>query len=132
MDEETYGVGVGDKVTGETLNRRYHELCGWRFENYHNGGGFWHQRGDCKRVRLSPVCECGGGRVIPPLHLDANLAIAEACKMWPQTRDGWLLESHQGETRLMAHEEPVTVHGEGPLAICEVILKALIAAKESQ
>ncbi len=129
-------------MTGEELNRKYWESQGWRVF----GVGIHAELIPPDFVLDAEVEEFGrrNGKVqepfmempeklsrqLPLLHLDANLAIAEACKQWPQTRDGWLLESHQGETRLMANEEHVTVHGEGPSAICEAILKALIAAGE--
>jgi hypothetical protein len=57
------------------LNKQYHLLLGWRFEDYHNGGGFWHKGPDCKRTS-SVSCTCEGGR-LPSLHDNYGLLMEE-------------------------------------------------------
>lgn len=120
---------------GEDLNRRYHELCGWKVEQR---GGYEHcqyfflidEKGE---PRSKPNEGCHSSSLwlaAPPLHLDANLAIAEAdrvfvlpaCKKPDYTLyrgvGGWGLDS----AVLNSHPFGET--------FCIAILKALIAAKE--
>lgn len=106
-------------MTGEDLCRKYHELCGWRPKPYANpgfaGATSW----------LKP----GGGErwdSLPFLHLDANLAIAEADRVFTS---GWRLFrgvrfSIQTGTNAFDVWTADTA--------CEAILAALIAAKEAK
>ena len=64
-----------DTMTGEELNRKYHELAGWWFETTGPAAGFWHKP-TCPGLRgIGNPLSCTGH--IPNLHLDANLLIAE-------------------------------------------------------
>ncbi len=66
-------------MTGEELNRKYWELRGWR--KFYDPGSIWvnpePQRTDYAKEPVNQL------RELPPLHLDANLAIAEARKKHP-------------------------------------------------
>src|ERR1043165_801847 len=114
-------------MTGEELNRKYRELCGWTFQSYRtggrgNGGGFWHRPTGCSKFTIHSSCDCDGGRDLPTLHLDANLAIAEADRVFSRE---WAI-TVQRETVFFAGGIIKT----RAITFCEAILKALIASKE--
>src|SRR5436190_3267256 len=121
-------------MTGEELNRKYCELKGWTLTS--GVDYIFHHQPKCNPAFAMPPCKCSGA--LPPLHLDANLAIAEADRVftggWEITRTGKF--SGQG---FVAHKDP-TVKFLGysidddemedtlPLALLSLMLKALIAA----
>lgn len=124
-------------MTGEQLNRKYHELCGWKYrEGPHPylhviDGPYWEAPGD------KPDGDRAGTTELPPLHLDANLAIAEIEKLGGHlslsTVEGDADCPVQGrhwnvfvETNADFKEWPEAC----AKTLNEAILKALIAAKE--
>lgn len=115
-------------MTGEELNRKYHELRGWRAEQ--NRGYVFYHKPSCVDEVGHSRCDCSGAP--PPLHLNANLAIAEARKVFPR---GWTLKHDGGRTVYFVPriEPPILATiGEDDNPECEAVLEALIAAKESQ
>lgn len=116
-------------MTGEELNRRYHELCGWLIAL--DGKGSPPAKYHCESCQLS------ARKDLPPLHLDANLAIAEADLAFlnsdgkpdytlARNRNGWHVERFiQTPTN---YGRQMWFDG----SLCEAILKALIAARSAQ
>lgn len=43
------------------------KLFGWRWQDYHNGGGFWHKSG-CELNAKNSSCKCGGQRHTPDFY----------------------------------------------------------------
>lgn len=108
----------------EELNWKYHELCGWKIEPFENYG-YDLIAPDGKRPlgRAFPMREVLAR--MPKLHLDANLAIAEAVKVLGSGFD----------VRFFADGAAQLGKGDyctGEHAFCEAILKALIDAKHRQ
>jgi len=131
--------------TGEQLNRKWHELNGWRVERATDRVGQWHHLvrpdGSFRYSAIEPdVC----WQYLPKLNLDANLAIAELRKLVPNY--GFHLgDMHDGvrgcwcvliklPSVVASFYKPFCAFngGKGPHAFCEAILKALIASKESK
>lgn len=117
------------EMTGEQLNRRYHELCGWRFESYGNGGGCWHHP-NCEGVKRGDdnhPASCHW--MLPALHTDANLAIAEATKVFGAE---WFVGGISDTVKqyFVAPDMAVPFDRHIVTSFCEAILKAMIAAKE--
>lgn len=131
--------------SGEELNRKYWELCGWKLRKAYvsefrsETWQVWHAP-DCNEYEQHTVhfgigSEPGNCTAkLPPLHLDANLAIAEADKVFVNSKgvpyydlyrdaDQWAFDDCNDEK---------LYHGVGQHALCEAILRALIAAKESK
>lgn len=111
--------------TGEQLNEKWHTLHGWT-----RPGRRWHQP-DC-----GPNGNCKGYDELPALHLDANLAIEEADRVFS---GGWAITRFFYDTpqeprvRIWTTGRSTNgLYGEGPHAFCEAILKALIATKEKR
>lgn len=130
-------------MTGEELNKKYHELCGWtlqrvkRCDPYPKSGWIyaWTPPG-VERPEFGHEDKKLRDAELPALHLDANLAIAEADRVFVE----WLYRScpFKSRHRINAYWErnPETgfyrsleVTG---ATLCEAILKALIAAKEAK
>ncbi len=92
-------------MTGEELNRKYHELKGWP-------------------KRSGELLAC------PPLHLDANLAIAEANRVLDVNKHYWELKFASPSCSIALIENKsgkIVLHAQGE-TVGEAILKALIAA----
>jgi len=106
----------------EELNRKYHELCGWRVERnpaarprgFHGLSEWWV---DELNGHTSPR--------LPALHLDANLAIAEADRVFSHH---WSVDRLGNKFAAWSKETLISAEG---ATFCEAILKALIAAKEA-
>ncbi len=75
---EMYHTSMGFQpekhMTGEELNRKYWELCGYKF--WKLGPAY------LNRIVMQKA-NAVAWKDVPPLHLDANLAIAEARKKHP-------------------------------------------------
>jgi hypothetical protein len=123
-------------MTGEALNRKYHELCGWTLAQHQWGGVIclhWMPPGNTEIV---PPCRQARDRqeasrqYLPALHLNANLAIAEARKVFKE----WSLKTFESHCFFVPRIEPpiLACRGDGEHGACEAILKALIAAKDPQ
>ncbi len=112
-------------MNGEELNRKYWELCGVYLDSDH-GKAVWRGKylgHDCTMSEL------------PPLHLNANLAIAEAMKEFHGLH--WNIKMHMKSAMVdvyLAERGRIGIHeeGTGDYCVCEAILKALIAAKEAR
>ncbi len=111
-------------MTGEELNRKYWESKGWEFNSISQR---WHSY-NC-RMDLE---NCGGK--LPPLHLDANLAIAEADKLNGHISISTVEDDAECEVK-GRHWNVMFESGEFKdwpdvcaANLCEAILKALIAA----
>lgn len=111
------------------LNVEYHQLLGWRRQNYGNGGGYWHKPG-CDRKASMSRCECNGNWMLPRYDDNAGLLIEELNRVCGDG-DGWLLEQHKGETVVCASSQPMRVKDVGPMAFCEAALMALIHARKA-
>ena len=117
-------------MTGENLNRRYHELCGWTIKKATSGKGItWFylvrpDKGLCGNSMPDHLAWAG----LPKLHLDANLAIAEADRVFlfdGQPRYQLIMED--GLWYIKAPQQPT---GKGNASLCEAILAALIKARQ--
>ena len=122
-------------MTGEELNRKYWELCGWTIEreshdSVYKGWYYCLAPGVTKSSQKALWCSDLKwllSRHLEPLHLDANLALAEASKIFPL----WKVEQWDGFVQFDAMGYGPTKYYSGQ-SVCEVILKALIAAKEQR
>lgn len=132
------------ELSGEQLNRKWHELSGWRYVKNYGGSHL--------QLLLSPQAVAGihedylspspfpDLKIMdksPRLHTDANLAIAELLKV---ATEGWSLgpvnedaacqiEGPHFNCMIQRGESPEWPEGCGA-TVCEAILKALIASKE--
>ncbi len=124
-------------MTGKELNRKYHELCGWKksrqFMNEYRTEthDFWHTP-DCNESTAHTVhfginaMDGSGCRShLPRLDRDANLAIAEADKVFANC---WDSSRRAGQVFVSTARFVGTFYADGDHAFCEAILKALIAA----
>jgi hypothetical protein len=105
--------------SGEALNKRWHELEGWQLEHRHG----WSNPIWIRRLSL----EWAESAIdLPALHLDANLAIAAANRVFNKD---WSIEIYPDKVAIYdGREECVAVGGN----VCLGILKALIASKEKR
>ena len=60
---------TGKSLTGAELGRALLVALGWRFQDFYNGGGFWHKNGCTKRMQNAP-CACAGEYYPPALESD--------------------------------------------------------------
>jgi len=120
---------------GEQLNELYHGLNGWWWESYGNGGGYWHNQPHPGKRKRGDECDCKNARLLPRLHTDANLAIAEAKRVFTYDFEihfdvvkemclftGQIKRNSPGVDRFNGD-------GDGEHDVCEAILEALIAAR---
>lgn len=122
------------RIEIEILNETYHELKGWWWESYGNGGGFWHRTPKTPTHKRSQMSSCVcGGRLIPRLDTDLNLAVAEASKEFLM----WHFYGHERERNRFVvlcwrtKEDESICKGSGS-TLNEAILKALIAKVQSE
>jgi|RhiMethySRZTD1v2_1073278.scaffolds.fasta_scaffold02603_30 hypothetical protein len=106
------------------LNRRFHELKGWQFEKHHGfDNPMW-----IYRVRGVPK---NAAIVLPALHTDLNLAIAEADRQFPERiRLERIGERHVFDGEFFKGVQLLTIRSEATTRN-DAILKALIAKLES-
>lgn len=127
-------------MSGEELNRKYHELCGWGW--YCSYG---HAKCDCKSGRYwcnCPPRSCSHSMAadghshlseLPSLHIDANLAIAEArAKMTDFDQCGLVLTRTGAVIDVTFHGRRFQATSTRENAISDVCLKAMIAARSAQ
>lgn len=123
---------MSDSMDGQSLNRKWHTLNGWQVERASDRIGRWHHlvRPDGSR-RYSAIEPDVCWRYLPKLDQDANLAIAEADRVfagsWNACRDDAkvIFNGFRNEPGFGYVGEATGQH-----AFCEAILKALIASKE--
>ncbi len=108
-------------MSGEELNRKYLEMCGWDLIEPQ-----FLQNDTQRKTGIGRPRGTGTTQALPPIHLDANLAIAEADKVFGQ----WSADRTQRDVATFAAwSSDLLAEGRGA-TFCEAILKALIAAKE--
>lgn len=118
-----------EQKTGEQLNRRWHELNGWTWVS----GSMWHVPA-CAHTHAYD--DCSG--FLPVLHLDANLAIAEALTVF---KNGFQLIFGANNVAISVPWRTLPVGSIMPSDVemleadgktaCEAILAALIQSKEA-
>jgi hypothetical protein len=121
---ETNVTGEENSDSGEALNKKWHELEGWQLEHRHGWGNpIW--------IRRLSLEWAESAIDLPALHLDTNLAIAAANRVF---KAGWFIEHYpdaegQYDYKFEPEEASTGYRGATP---CEAILIALIATKEKR